>query len=368
MRRTIQYIISFIFILIVTCSGLLCSAAVITDTLDADQKGIILSNATGSGFYDFRLQNTNWAIGTYTDYFSKAEYIARGNSNSINSISSTSLTLNLPFFLSGFDSLTVEFFLLSNYSTNYSPFGTPTVSRVLGSAASSLSVTNIGSVNLRNVQTPSNTGSNVTTSYFGYLYQVTITDPIDYLRIQFSSDETGSNAKQFLYGFAGVYVNGTSEALANIEVQVSQIGTKVDTLTSAIQSAASNIGAIVTGQGNLLTAVEDIKDYAESIDDKQDIIIYATQNDQLIIQEYNERLTEIKNEFNEYNSILEQYYNAPDVNNVTNIIDGGMPSEYNPAVVAPVLSAIFDNSIVTIILVAVLALVLMSYVLFGKKG
>lgn len=366
MSRTIKYIISFIFMLTVTCSGLLCSAAVITDSLDDDQKGIILSNATGSGFYDFSPQDINWAVGTYTDFFSKANYVARGNSNSINSINSTSLTLNLPFFLSGFDSVTVEFFILSNYTG--STFRGLTVSRVLGSTATSLSVTSIGSVSLRGVQTPSNTGSSVTASYSGVLYQVTITDPIDYLRIQFSSLYTGSTVKQFLYGFAGVYVNGTSEALQNIDQQVSQIGAKVDSLTAAVQSAASNIGAIVTGQGDLLTAVEDIKDYAESIDDKQDIIIYATQNDQLVIQEYNERLTDIKNEFNQYNSILDQYYNPPDVNNVTNIIDGGMPSEYDPTVIAPVLSAIFDNSIVTIILVAVLALAVMSYVLFGKKG
>lgn len=368
MKKICQFIISFILMSSLMLGGILCSAAVITDSLDADQKGIILSNATGTGFYDFRPQNTNWAISTYTDYFSKADYIARGNSNSINSISSTSLTLNLPFYLSGFDSLTVEFFLLSNYSTNYSPFSTLTVSRVLGSAASSLSVTNIGSVNLRDVKTPSNTGSSVTASYFGYLYQVTITDPIDFLRIQFTSDYTGSDAKQFLYGFAGVYVNGTSEALANIEVQVSQIGTKVDTLTSAIQNAASNIGAIVTGQGNLLTAVEDIKDYAESIDDKQDIIIYATQNDQLIIQEYNERLTEIKNEFNQYNSILEQYYNPPDVNNVTNIIDGGIPDEFNPGELLSPLQSIMGSSIISTLLIAVATCVLISYVLFGKKG
>ena len=368
MRHTIKYIISFIFILIVTCSGLLCSAAVITDSLDPDQKAIILQNATGSGFNSLSSGNTYWAIGTYQDYFSDATYIARGNSSNINSITSTSLTLNLPFYLSGFDSMTIEFFLLSNYAASSSPFGTPTVSRVFGSAATSLSITNIGSVNLRDVTIPSNTGGSSTASYFGYLYQVTVTDPIDFLRIQFSSDYVGNSVKQFLYGFAGVYVNGTSEALANIEVQVSQIGSKVDALTTAIQNATSDIGAIVDGQGNLLTAVEDIKDYAESIDDKQDIIIYATQNDQLVIQEYNERLTEIKNEFNEYNSILEQYYNPPDVNNVTNIIDGGMPSEYDPTIVAPVLSAIFDNSIVTIILVAVLALAVMSYVLFGKKG
>lgn len=367
MRRIIKYIISFIFILIVACSGLLCSAAVITDSLDTDQKAIILQNATGTGFNDFSSSDTNWALGIYQDYYSDASYTLRGNSNSIYALSSKSLTLNLPFYLSGFDSLTIEFMLLSSHSY-IGVFGTPTFSRVIGSSSYAITATRIGEANLRSVETPSNVNSSVTSNYYGYIYQITITDPIDFLRIQFNSVYAPTDVKQFLYGFAGIYVNGTSEALANIETQVSQIGGKVDTLTSAIQNAASNIGAIVDGQGDLLTSVDDVKAYLESIDEKQGIIIYATQDDQLIIQELDERFESIKDDLDEYKDILDRYHNPPDINNVTNIIDQGLPNEFNPQVISPVLAAVFDNSIVTTILIAVGALMLMSYILFGKKG
>lgn len=367
MRRTIKYIISFIFMFIVTCSGLLCSAAIITDSLDNDQKGIILSNAVESGLNGMIGPSSYWGIASYTDTLSTASYFVRGyNWDNNSAFDSSSVTLNLPFYLSFFDSLTIQLVLATNLSTTSSNLSTPTFYKVFGSTSSTVAGIRLGDVYIANVIPPGSTRTTKTT-FFGSLYQITINDPIDFLRIKFTVSSYSSN-QMFIFGFAGIDVTGTSEALQNIDQQVSQIGIKVDTLTSAIQNAASNIGSIVTGQGTILSAVEDIKDYVESIDDKQDIIIYATQNDQLIIQEYNERLTEIKNEFNEYNSILEQYYNPPNINNVTNIIDGGVPSEYDPTVVAPVLSAIFDNSIVTIILVAVLALAVMSYVLFGKKG
>lgn len=356
MRRTIKYIISFIFILIVTCSGLLCSAAIFEKTLDSEQMALIVTNNSRTN-----TQGT-WAYLNFTTSAGVTYYtVGNVSSNSQPLLSNKNSVYNFPLFLSGFESITVQFAIFRN---EYPYMSIVNVKSVTGSSAPTVAYEQIGSTGTDTMPMPGGSG---TANYYGKQYQVTITGPsIDYLRI--TVDYDGSYDDDYMVGLIGIQVNATSEALQNIDQQVSQIGSKVDSLTSAVQNAASNIGAIVDGQGNLLTAVEDIKDYAESIDDKQDIIIYATENDQLVIQEYNERLTDIKNEFNQYNSILEQYYNAPDVNNVTSIIDGGMPSEYDPTVVAPVLSAIFDNSIVTIILVAVLALVLMSYVLFGKKG
>lgn len=346
-------------------------AAVITNTLDVDQKQIILNNSTSTGTkYNFNSQSTYWKNAIYTDSYSGAQYVMRGNTSSYSKIvNSNTPVFNLSMFLSGFDSMTIEFVVMQDYTSSsaYMP-RIGTVQSVVGSVATSVSYQNIGSARLDSVYKPGSTGtaSTAKTTYYGTIYQVTVTNAIDYLRINFT-DYYYSDIENMLLGFCAVYINGTSEALQNIEYQVSQIGTKVDDLKTAIQNAASNIGGIATNQGNILTSVNQIKGLSQTLVDNQQIIMYATQDDQLIITALNDRFDDVKDALDEYKQIMEQYHNPPEISNVTNIINQGVPQEYNPQVVAPVLGVIFDNSIVTTILIAVLALATMSYVLFGKK-
>lgn len=353
MRRIIKYIISFIFILIVACSGLLCSAAIFPEYLTSEQINLIRRSATYSG-----LKGT-WL--TYTFSNDTGSYYMYGNIQSNQSpLSTSNPILYYPLFLSNFDTVVVQF-------AGFGTFDWPSILNVRavnGSVATDIPFEKIGNLGSGNIAIP---GSSSTTTYLGSQYQITISEPIDYLQITLDIPYY-TVSSYYLFGLMGIQVIGTSDVLLSIESQVLQIGSKVDALTSAVQNATSDIGAIVDGQGDILTSVDDVKAYLESIDEKQDIIIYATQNDQLIILELDERFEVIKDELDEYKDILEQYYSPPDVNNVTNIIQNGLPNEYNPQVLSPVLTAVFDNSIVTTILIAVLALVTMSYVLFGKKG
>lgn len=364
MKKICQFIISFILMSSLMLSGILCSAAILEDNLDADQQTTILQNASATGLKNFSSTSTYWVMQNYTDSLSNANYVLRGNKQSGGAISSTSFTLNLPFYLSGFDSLSIQFVVFGTYSGGY-PFNNFSFYQVNGSVATALSFQEIGSATLTNVKVP---GSTTSATYNGRIYQVTVNSSIDFLRVQFGTWYSSSDINYMMFGFSGIYVQGTSEALQNIEYQVSQIGTKVDDLKTAIQAAASNIGGIATNQGNILTSVNQIKGLAQTLVDNQEIIMYSSDDDQLILTELDTRTQDVKDALTEYKTIINQYHNPPDVNNVTNVIQQGIPEQYNPQEFATVLTAALNNSIVTTILITLGAVCLLSYVLFGKKG
>lgn len=368
-----RYIISFILILTVCSVGLLCSAAIIQDNFDETQKRIVLGNTNATGTLSFS-QTANWAYANYTDSTSGVNYFVRGNKYNTTAVTRTDVTINLPFFLSGFDSLTLEFVLGANSpNQNYwsSQFTDIQVYSVKDSIATPVERTDIGDVYLSQVKIPTTTSSTNTTTYYGNIYQISVTEPIDYLRITFNTNSYGTQTdywRYLIFGFAGIYVNATSEALVSIQQQVIDIAGKVDDLKQAIEDAASSLGGIATNQGDILNSVNDIKELNNTLVENQQIIMYSTEDDQIVMNALNERFTEVKDALQEYRDILEQYHNPPSVGDVTNIINQGVPQDYDPAIVAPVLTAVFDNSLITTILIAVIALMIMSYVLFGKKG
>lgn len=361
-------ILTFLLLLVFMVSPIY--AAILEDNFDETQKRIVMGNANASGLLSLTTAINNWPYANYTDSTSGVDYFVRGNKYNSTAVTSSSVTLNLPFFLSGFDSLNIEFALAANsgsqnafhwYIENLKFY------IVKDSIATPVTFQDIGDIYLSQVNIPTTTNSNNAVNYYGNVYQIKITQPIDYLRITFTGTEYGTSWKYLLWGFAGIYVQATSEALVSIEQQVIEITGKVDDLKQAIENAASDLGGIATNQGEILDTVNDIKQLNNTLVQNQQIIMYSTQDDQIVMNELNDRFNDVKDALNEYKEIMEQYHNPPEISNVTNIINQGVPQEYNPQVVAPVLGVIFDNSIVTTILIAVLALATMSYVLFGKK-
>lgn len=348
-------------------------AAIIEDNFDETQQRIVLGNTNATGTLSFS-QVANWAYANFTDSTSGVNYFVRGNKYNTTAVTRSDVTINLPFFLSGFDSLTIEFVLGANSpNQNYfsSQFTNIQVYSVKDSIATPVERTDIGDVYLSQVKIPTTTSSTNTTTYYGNIYQISVTDPIDYLRITFNTNSYGSSTdywRYLIFGFSGIYVHATSEALVSIEQQVIEIAGKVDDLKQAIEDAASDLGGIATNQGEILDSVNEIKQLNNTLVQNQEIIMYSTEDDQIVMNELDARFNDVKDALDNYRDILEQYDNPPEISNVTNIISNAIPQEYDPQVIAPVLTAVFDNSIVTTILIAVVALMIMSYILFGKKG
>lgn len=264
---------------------------------------------------------------------------------------------NIPLFLSGFDSITVQFAIAGSFmNSNLMQFDSAVL--IDDSIATPVEVNYLGTVS--------------TTDYSVYpfqLYQVTIEDDVDLLQFRFLPLSIVSDSSFTLaFGLTAVSVVADDSVIQGISGQIMQINTKIESLIDAIDDLQSTLDGLVIQNGDVVTNLQEINNIANSIEENQELMLYLTENEELVVQNITTSNTNNTTKINQYISIMQQYsQNNPTVNNVENIIESGVPSAEAIAVAVAPIQSLFDATWFIGILATVGAVALLSYVLFGKR-
>lgn len=312
--------------------------------------------------------NVTGATSSYTNanvaYF--AVYIPSTNYSSTFKIqveTYPSFNLNIPLFLSGFDSLTIQFAVAGtvfDYKTDLM------CRSIHDSVGTFVDFDYLGTLPATNISYPDDNLNTVSRNFA--LYQVTLTEDIDILQFSLTVNNSAVTLFQVSFGITGVSVVADDSVIQGISGQILQINNKIDDLIEAIGDLQTVLDGLVIQNGDVVTNLEEINNIASSIEENQELMLYLTDNEELVVQNITTNNTANTSKINQYISIMQQYaQNYPTVNNVENIIEAGIPSSADIAVAVAPIQSLFDATWFIGILATVGAVALLSYVLFGKR-
>lgn len=274
-----------------------------------------------------------------------------------------SLNLNIPLFLSGFDSLTIQFAVAGtafDYKTDIK------CRAIHDSVGTLVDFDYLGTLPATNIPYPDDNVNTVTRNFA--LYQVTLTEDIDILQFCLTVNNSAVTLFQVSFGITGVSVVVDDSVIQGIAGQIFDINNKIDDLIDAIGDLQLALDGLVIQNGDIVTNLEEINNIASSIEENQELMLYLTENEELVVQTITANNTSNTTKINQYISIMQQYaQNYPTVNNIENIIEAGIPSSADIAVAVAPIQSLFDATWFIGILATVGAVALLSYVLFGKR-
>lgn len=317
------------------------------------RSGVSRSVTTGSsGVVDIGYRNLTTTEVDFADYWFQLE---QGSSATTYMPYKPYISFNIPLYLSGFDSLTVQFAVAGSF-TNILNFDS--VYCIDDSVATPVTSSYLGTLQSTNYSV-----------YPWQLYQVTFESDVDIAQFRFLPTSVVSDSSFTLaFGTPAISVVADDSVIEGISAQINSINTKISQLISAIDDLQTALDGLVIQNGDVVTNLQEINNIANSIEENQELMLYLTENEELVVQNITNANTSNTTKINQYISIMQQYAeNYPTVNNVENIIESGVPSSEAIAVAVAPIQSLFDATWFIGILATLGAVALLSYVLFGKR-
>lgn len=263
------------------------------------------------------------------------------------------VNLNFPLFLSGFKTLTFQFIVQGDALNS---LVLDSMYSISDSIASPIEFEYVGTLSSDNI------------SYPYSLYQITVDSDIDIFQVRFLPQAIINSNLNFRFGFVAISILADDSVMQGISAQISSINTKITQLISAIGDLQTALDGLVVQNGDVVTNLQEINNIANSIEENQELMLYLTENEELVVQNITQNNTSNTTKINQYIAIMQQYAeNYPTVNNVENIIESGVPSAEAIALAVGPIQSLFDATWFIGILATVGAVALLSYVLFGKR-
>lgn len=369
MRKTYKYIISFIIISTLCVGGITCNAAIISQDIGADQFAVILGLSDFnyvshfSGYApEFGSGTTSTGVDVHVRYDGSVSY------------NRETYTINIPLYLTGIENGTIQFCLGSS-DTHLDSLNVVSYNVLVDGVSTTYSdgleyLGKIGSAEF------TGTGSNLgTKTYYFKLWQITWEGNIDVLQLNVTNDDTTVTQTPFAFGLTGASFLGADVQMATIVSQITNISQGIEDLKIYVDQVESN-------QITIIGKIEDVIEALKSIDDLKDQmeqILSAEAFDQAngttIVQDIqvnNSKQVTVLNDLRSYSQTLNNYYNPNVVDNAITVLE---QSEDSIELLGTLSTTMPLISSVTIagrplegLLIWVFAIVLLSYVLFGKKA
>lgn len=369
MRKTYKYIISFIIISTLCVGGITCNAAIISQDIGSDQFAVIL------GLSDFN----------YVSHFSgyAPEYGSGSTTTGVDvhvrydgsvSYNRETYTINIPLYLTGIENGTIQFCLGSSESHLDS---LDVVSyNVLVDGVSSTYTDGLEYLGKIGSSDFTGTGSNVgTKTYYFKLWQITWEGNIDVLQLNVSNSDTAVTQTPFAFGMTGASFLGADVQIATIVSQITNISQGIEQLKIYVDQVESNQITIIGKIEDVIDALSSIEDLKDQMEQILSAEAFDAANGTTIVQDIqvnNSKQVTVLNDLRQYSNILNQYHNNTIVSDIGEVFADNASSIADIVSVAPVATLIADVTIGVIplqeLLLTVFVIVLLSFILFGKKA
>lgn len=313
----------------------------VTRTLTTDSSGIL----------DIGYRNMTTQEIIFSDYWIQLE---QGSTATSYMPYKPFISFNIPLYLSGFDSLTLQFAIAGSF-TNILSFDS--VFAIDDSIATEVTSSYLGTLQSTNYST-----------YPWYLYQVTFDSDVDIAQFRFLPLSVVSDSSFTLaFGTPAISVIADDSLIQGISAQILGIEDKIEDLLSAIASLQTSIDGLVIDSGNIVNNLSDIDNIVNNIEENQQVMIYGTQEQALAVSTVHNEYNSVINDIDNYISIMDRYDTKPTVGAVQDIIEAGIPDSADIAVAVAPIQSLFGAEWFIGILATVGAVAMLGYVLFGKR-
>lgn len=369
MRKTYKYIISFIIISTLCVGGITCNAAIISQDIGADQFAVIL------GLSDFNYVSH---IGAYAP-----EYGSGTTSTGVDvhvrydgsvSYNRETYTINIPLYLTGIENGTIQFCLGSS-ETHLDSLDVVSYNVLVDGVSTAFTdgleyLGKIGSAEF------TGTGSNLgTKTYYFKLWQITWEGNIDVLQLNVTNSDTTATQTPFAFGLTGASFLGADVQIATIVSQITNISQGIEQLKIYVDQVESNQITIIGKIEDVIDALSSIEDLKDQMEQILSAEAFDQANGTTIVQDIqvnNSKQVTVLNDLRSYSQTLNNYYNPNVVNNATRVINQYKDIISNLVSISTTLPLITGVSIggfsIENLITVVFAIVLLSYVIFGKKA